>query len=184
MKWRILLPAACLIFCSLLPAASFPDTVLKTTVTWNATAYSPETSYYLVTTGLPSGIYFNPSPTCGASGQPTCVVTVLSAPGCSTGTQCGNFTFNSNTFGAELGSSLQGYLFSGTTENITSPGTYSFTSSSLEYSQPGFNTTLTNIGGEVTVSAAPEPSSWALLVAGMVGLGLCLQERQRRPAIR
>ena len=176
MTWRSLLPAACLVFCTVLPAASLQDTVLRTTVTFNPTAYG-DAAFAVVSTGLPIGAYSNPSLYCGQPGQPACIVDIISSPGCGMGTQCGLFNFAGSTassisVAAEFGNTFQSWLFSGSSGTITAPGIYPITGS-LEYSDPLQNITI-GIGGqvEVSVAAAPEPVSWLLLAIGLAGIAL------------
>jgi hypothetical protein len=76
------------------------------------------------------------------------------------------------TFTAEQAAPARAYLSFANGEIGTNEGTYSPTSNTVSF------TVLP------AVSAAPEPSAWALLMLGVAGIGLMLRRARRTPGFR
>lgn len=69
-----------------------------------------------------------------------------------------------------------------TTSNAGNIFTY-FTAAA--FTTPGvYSDTLLNRGATLTVSAVPEPSTWAMLILGFLGLGFLAYRRQSKAALQ
>jgi hypothetical protein len=68
-------------------------------------------------------------------------------------------------------------LFNSTTGTFVNPGTYS--ASSLAAALGGL-VTVSSAGGTVTVTAVPEPATWAMLTVSLVMISIVFRRRSRR----
>jgi hypothetical protein len=91
----------------------------------------------------------------------------------------GNITSIVNPFGGEgigaSGPSSSGFIY--------------FIQNGANAGQPGLNFTFTPLGGTTTngtvsavVEAVPEPSTWAMMILGFVGVGFMAYRRKAKPA--
>jgi hypothetical protein len=81
--------------------------------------------------------------------------------------------------GAEGDTSIQSQIFLGTLANWSfAPGTFTFTKDAS-----GNPTNETMIISDQSVSAVPEPASWAMMLVGFLGMGIALRRRSRTSAL-
>jgi hypothetical protein len=98
----------------------------------------------------------------------------------------------SSTPGVLFGSaSLSGILGTVGTYNLTGGGTNvmqlsptTIGAGDYRFSFAGTNSNVSGVaGGNVTISAVPEPSTWALMILGFGAIGLTMRGRRRRTVL-